>query len=147
MAEQCSRTFDEALLSGYLDGVLTQGDEQRVRLHLEDCGACRTTLEEMRGLRGTTLGTEFRLPSDEQWSERPRSRGSALSMRVGWLVVVVWLVGLLGYSAWSLITSDDPVWAKVLVFGGWTGFGLLLLGVLLDRLKVMQTDRYREVKK
>lgn len=44
-------------------------------------------------------------------------------------------------------TSDEPLVGKLVVFGGWTGFGLLFLGVLLDRLKAMKTDRYREVEK
>ena len=33
MPEPCGRAFDEALLSGYLDDALVQGDEQRVRVH------------------------------------------------------------------------------------------------------------------
>ena len=41
MPEPCGRTFDGALLSGFLDGALTQADEQRVRVHLEDCETCR----------------------------------------------------------------------------------------------------------
>ena len=52
-----------------------------------------------------------------------------------------------GYAAWEVWTSDEPLVGKLVVFGGWTGFGLLFLGVLLDRLKAMKTDRYREVEK
>lgn len=147
MSERCERSFDEALLSGYLDRALTQGDEQRVRVHLEDCGTCQTALDEMTRLRDTTLQTEFKLPADEQWLETPKSLGSALSFGLGWSVVVIWAVGLLGYAVWHLMMSDDPLIAKVLIFGGWTGFGLLLVGVILDRWKAMQTDRYREVRK
>ena len=36
MSEQCGCGFDPALLSGYLDGALTQADEQRVCILLED---------------------------------------------------------------------------------------------------------------
>ena len=64
MSERCERSFDEALLSGYLDRALTQGDEQRVRVHVEDCGTCRTALDEMARLRDATLQTEFKLPAD-----------------------------------------------------------------------------------
>ena len=58
--------------------------------------------------------------------ERPRSNAGRLSFGAGWIVLVV---------------------GKLILFGGWTGFGLLFLGVLLDRLKAMKTDRYREVEK
>lgn len=147
MAEPCGRSFDAALLSGWLDGALTQGDEQRVRIHLEDCECCRTQVERMRQLREVTMSTEFRVPPDDQWSERPRTAGSRLSLGTGWTIVIVWALALAGYGAWGLWTSDEGLVEKLLVFGGWTGFGLLFVGVLLDRLKVMKTDRYREVQK
>ncbi len=147
MPEACGRSFDAALLSGWLDGALTQADEQRVRIHLEDCTECRAQVERMRQLREVTMSTEFRVPPDDQWSERPRTAGSRLSLGTGWIIVVVWALALAGYAAWELWTSDEAPIEKLLVFGGWTGFGLLFIGVLLDRLKAMKTDRYREVQK
>ena len=93
------------------------------------------------------MSTEFDVPSEEQWSERPRSTASRMSLGAGWIIVVVWALALSGYAAWELWTSDEPPVGKLIVIGGWTGFGLLFLGVLLDRLKAMQTDRYREVEK
>ncbi len=147
MSETCGRSFDGALLSGWLDGALTQADEQRVRIHLEDCATCRAHVEQMRQWREVTMSTEFHVPPDDQWSERPRSAASRLSLGTGWLVVIVWALALATYGAWELWTSDETAVEKVLVFGGWTGFGLLLVGVLLDRLKAMKTDRYREVQK
>ena len=147
MPERCGRGFDEARLSGYVDRELTQGDEQSVRVHLEDCETCRAAIDEMTQLRGVTMSSEFDIATDDQWSEMPRTRGSGVAMSLGWSIVIVWLLALTGYVAWELVNSDEPLFAKVLVFGGWSGFGLLLLGVVLDRLKSMQTDRYREVKK
>ncbi len=147
MSERCGRNFDEALLSGYLDRGLTQLDEQRVRVHLEDCETCRAAVDEMKRLREVTMSTEFDVPTDDQWSEIPRSSASRFSLGAGWTIVVVYLVALAGYSAWQFATSDEPWVGKAIVFGGWAGFGLLLLGVGLDRLKAMKTDRYREVHK
>ncbi|MCY4659932.1 MAG: zf-HC2 domain-containing protein [Acidobacteria bacterium] len=147
MPEQCGRSFDAALLSGWLDGALTQADEQRVRIHLEDCGRCRIQVEQMQQLREVTMSTEFPVPPDDQWSERPRTAGSRLSIGTGWIVVIVWALSLGAYGAWELWTSDEALIEKLFVFGGWTGFGLLFIGVLLDRLKAMRTDRYREVQK
>ena len=37
--------------------------------------------------------------------------------------------------------------AKLIMFAGWTGFGFLLFGVLLDRLRTMKIDHYRKVEK
>ena len=145
--DRCGRNFDEALLSGFLDRTLTQADDQRVRVHLEDCVECRSTLDELTRLRESTMQTEFKVPSDVQWSEMPRSRTSRFSQRIGWTIVSAWLLGLAGFAAWQLVTSEEPLVAKVLIFSGWTGVSLLLLGIALDRLKAMKTDRYREVQK
>ena len=86
MADDCGRSFDESLLTGYLDGMLTQADEQRVRMHVEECGTCRTALDEMLQLREVTTNAEFQVPADDQWSEQARSRASGLSMGLGWTI-------------------------------------------------------------
>jgi anti-sigma factor RsiW len=142
---RCSRTFDDALLSGYVDQALTQADSQRVRLHLEDCDTCRATVDDLTNIRETTMQTSFDVPPADQWSEAPSSRASGLSRGLGWTIVSAWLLGLAGFAAWQLFTSEEPFFAKLLIFGGWTGVSLLLLGVALDRLKAMKTDPYREV--
>ena len=46
-----SMPFPEELLSGYLDGALTQQEEQRVRLHLERSPEARAMLEDLAALR------------------------------------------------------------------------------------------------
>ena len=66
MQANCDRKFDEALLTGYLDGALTQADDQRVRIHLEECADCRRLSDELRELRETTMTTRFELPADDQ---------------------------------------------------------------------------------
>ena len=48
MNHNCEDT--EALLSGYLDGELTQGDRQRVEVIMEDCQDCAQTFEDMKKL-------------------------------------------------------------------------------------------------
>ena len=49
MKHDCQET--ELLISGYLDGELTQSDRQRVDLILEDCIQCTETHQEMKKYR------------------------------------------------------------------------------------------------
>ena len=49
MKHDCRET--EPLISGYLDGELTQSDRQRVDLILEDCEQCSLVFAEMKKLR------------------------------------------------------------------------------------------------
>jgi anti-sigma factor RsiW len=147
MPERCTRTFDEALLSGYVDGELTQSDEQRVRLHIEDCAACRTLVEEVQHVREVTMSSQFKVPAGDQWSEAPRGGTSRLAFGLGWTFLIVWASIVGGYALWEFWTSDGPFIAKLLAFAPASGVALLFLSVLIDRLKAMRTDPYRRVQK
>jgi len=147
MPERCARTFDEALLSGYVDGELTQADEQLVRVHIEDCAACRTQVKEMQQLREVTMSSRFNVPAEDQWSEAPRGTASRLAFGLGWTFVIVWASIVGGYALWEFWRSDGPTGAKLLAFAPVSGAVLLFLSVLIDRLKAMRTDPYRRVQK
>lgn len=147
MSTNCGRNFDEALLTGYLDGILTQAEDQRVRLHLDDCAECRGLLDEMRETREATMTTRFELPSDDQWSEAPRGLASRLSFGLGWTLLLVWFVGMLGLVVGLIWQDQMPRGLKLLLFGGLIGGGLLLLSVVIDRLRVLPRDPYRRVEK
>lgn len=147
MSERCARTFDETLLSGYVDGELTQADEQRVRIHVEDCAACRREMEAMQQLREVTMSSQFKVPADNQWSEAPRGTGSRLAFGLGWTFLIVWASIVGSYALWEFWASGGPLGAKLLAFAPVSAGVLLFLSVLIDRLKSMRTDPYRRVQK
>lgn len=138
--------FDEALISGYVDGELTQGEAQRVRVHLEDCEACRAIAAGLTRLQEATMGSRFQVPQDLQWDESPRGRSSQLLRSAGLVIGLAWLISLFGYLIIELAGSDDVL--GVLLVGGFVlSAGLILASALLDRRLAQQTDRYRRVKK
>ena len=139
--------FGEELLSGYLDGALVQQDRQRVRVHLERSEEARELLGQLKEIREAAMETEFPENRDHQWSERPRGAVSSLSRGLGFLLFAAWTVALIGYSLWEMARSDEPLFAKLLVFGVVSGIALLLLSVLIDRLEVAKDDPYRGVDK
>jgi anti-sigma factor RsiW len=146
-AAACDRGFDESLLSGWVDGMLTQQERQLVALHLEGCAACRAELAELVALRDAARSTPFVVPADEQWSELPKTAGSRTVRLSGWALVVAWvsIVAIVGVV--ELVRSGAPVWQRLLVAGGVAGLALLLLSALLDRVHELATDRYRGVQK
>ena len=147
MPDPCGRTFDEALLSGYVDRVLTQGDEQRVRIHLDGCAVCRAVVSDTLAMREVTMSSSFDVPDDLQWSERPKGPASRFSFGLGWLLIALWGLGVLVRGAWAMRNAPWPSIEELIGFSAVLGIALLLLGVLLDRLRVRKTDRYREVQK
>lgn len=140
-------TFDEALLSGYVDGELTQAEEQKVRIFLEDDAAARAIVEDIRRLRQAARGTRFKLPPDTQWDERPRGPASAVLRRLGWVLLLGSGASVLGFGAWQLAVGPFAAFAKLIAFGTLFGLGSLFVSVLADRLRAAATDRYRRVEK
>ena len=147
MPDACGRTFDEAFLSGYLDQALVQGDEQHVRVHLEDCVSCRALLEELASVRDATMSSTFDIPRDDEWSEAPRSGASRLLRGLGWRLMTAWIVVMIGFGLRETWQDADNLFERLLLVGGVSGVSLLLISVFLDRRQAMKTDRYGEVRK
>jgi len=147
MSGPCAKGFPEELLSGYLDHELTQADEQRARLHLEDCPDCKAVLGDLQILREAAMTTNFSEPNPTEWGELPRGRASAAFRSLGWIVVVIWLAAVVGYAAWELATGPERLAVKLLTFGGISGVSLLLISVLIDRVRTARTDRYTGVER
>ena len=149
MVDTCSAPFEEALLSAYLDGELTQEESQPVRLHLDECASCRRLYEQMREIREATMTTPFRVIDDGQWDERPRSGLSRALRGVGWALILVWLGALAVTMARELAAEVGGMSLdQLLMIGGLAGGALLLfLSVLLDRLQTFKKDRYRRVER
>lgn len=70
-----------------------------------------------------------------------------MARRLGWVLVVVWILG----AGWLVIqgfVEGSAAWYEKALIGALFGGGLLLfLSVLLDRLKALRTDRYGGVEK
>jgi anti-sigma factor RsiW len=140
--------FDEALISGYLDGELTQGDAQRVRVHLEDCADCRRVAEDLRTMKEATMTSAFRVPEDTQWDETPRGAVSRILHGAGLLMLVAWVVGILVYIGWGIASDAVSVrFESVLGFALLLAFGLIVASALVDRMRTRKTDPYRKVRK
>lgn len=144
-------SFDETLLSGYLDKELTQGENQRVRIHLEDCAECTRTLQEIKRLRETTMTTGFNVRDDGQWSEAPRGAASRWLRNIGWIMTPVWVVALIGIVLWGMASETENLFSGLFWALFWALFWLIailfFLSALIDRLEARKTDRYRRVEK
>lgn len=140
--------FDEAMLSGYLDGELTQGDRQKVSLHLADCSECSGIVNDLRNLRETTMNTDFQVPEDTQWDETPRGTLSRVLHGSGWLIAGLWLIGMVAYVVWQTVTDSASIrFEGAIGVGLLLAFGLIVLSALIDRLKIRKNDPYRKVQK
>ncbi|HPR62587.1 MAG TPA: zf-HC2 domain-containing protein [Thermoanaerobaculia bacterium] len=145
MTNQCPKGFDEQLLSGYLDDELNQSRQQRVELHIQECEICRVTLEQLRTIREVAMKTQFETPSDDAWGELPRGLASRATRGFGWIFLILWFVIMVGFGLYQFLSGPEDLWLKMVTVGGLLGLVLLFLSVLIDRIRTMKSDRYREV--
>ena len=136
----------EELLSGYLDGELTQGDRQRVELHLESCPTCRQSYEELANLRQGVAELSFGEMSREQWSQIMNDLPVRASRGFGWLLYVSGLVIVTGYGAYEFAVDETvPALVKTGTAGVVLGALFLFFSVLRQRLIARKTDKYKDV--
>lgn len=147
MTRLCPSSFDETLITGYLDDELTQGDDQRVRIHMEDCEQCRRIHQGLKEMREATMTTQFIKEPDRQWNERPHGAASRTGFALGWIVAIVWMVTTCGYAGWQIWIDTGGWFEKTLIFGGLAAIALLFSSVVIDRLHTARTDPYRKVEK
>ena len=144
---KAGQDFNEELLSGYLDGTLVQQEEQRARLYLEGSAEARTLFNQMQEMREAAMSTSFVKAPDIQWSEKARGPVSRATRGLGFILMGVWAAGMLGFILWEIARGEGSLFEKLLVFGSFSAFGLLLISVLLDRIKSAKTDPYKGVEK
>jgi anti-sigma factor RsiW len=148
MNHNCEDT--EALLSGYLDGELTQADRQRVEVIMEDCQDCAQTLEDMQKLRGEIGEIEYEHMTEAERLKTAKDPVAEAGASIGQVLVIggfVIFYGTLVYFVLKgmLADEDTPLFMKIGLPAIFLGFGILLTSVIIDRIKASKTDPYKDV--
>lgn len=135
-----------ALLSGYLDGELTQQQRQRVAVHCGDCAQCRGDLEELRALRERISGARLSELGEDQWREDMNDTTVQLSRGIGWLLIIAGALVAGAYLLYHFIADTGLSFIeKFIFFGIYGGLAVLLFSVLRQRLIERKTDKYKDV--
>lgn len=143
-SEKVALPFDEELLSGYLDGSLSQRDHQRVRLFLEEDAASRQVYRELRAMRDAARTTHFSTVEETQWPELPQTKLSRFGRWFGFLLLGGWVL-LVSFLAMRFVLQN-ATWLDALLYGGVPGgLAALFASVLIDRWRELRSDRYRGV--
>jgi anti-sigma factor RsiW len=120
-----SRHVEREILSALIDGELTADERRMVHEHLQECAACRETVEEFTQIHGL-VGELPRLVAPESFVtevvERPRRRpaptriaSAALSGRRRWVALGA-AATVLGISLAGLFVSPPADEAPVSAF-------------------------------
>ena len=147
---KCNCEDIETLLSGYLDGELTQSDRQRVEVLMEDCEDCAKTFEEMKKLRGEISGIEYEYMTEADRLKAVKDPVAQTGASLGQILVIggfIFFYGSCIYLALKEMLSDPdtPILIKIGLPAIFLGFGVLLTSVIIDRIKASKTDPYKDV--
>jgi predicted anti-sigma-YlaC factor YlaD len=143
------RNVDEhvgELLSGFVDGELTQQERQLVTLHCENCAECRDNLDSLRELRERIAGAKLSEIGEDKWRETMNDSSVEITRGIGWLLFLAgWLV-IAGIGLVQFIFNDDiSIGIKLLLAAIYGGLALLFFSVLRQRLIERKTDKYKDV--
>jgi len=134
------------LLSGLVDGELTQQERQRVTLHCEQCEDCRNALSELRALRERIGNARLSETGEDKWRETMNEPVVNNTRSLGWLLFITGIVIAAGVGLGAFVVDPDvPVGMKLLLAAVYGGLALLLFSVLRQRLIERKTDKYKDV--
>ena len=135
-----------ALLSGYIDGELTQQQAQRVRLHCDGCPECAGQLEQLEELRREVGKTRLSPLGEDIWREHMKEPAVELTRGIGWILFILGALGLSGIAVYQFV-FDTGMATHIKVITGlvWLGLGVLLVSVLRQRLIERKSDKYKDV--
>ena len=134
------------LLSGFVDGELTQQERQRVRLHCEECDECRENLANLRALRERIGKAQLSEVGEDKWRETMNDSRVQTPRTIGWLLFIAGLLVIAGIVLVQLFFNDEiPLGAKLLMVAIYGGLATLLYSVLRQRLIERKTDKYKDV--
>ena len=133
----------QELLSGYVDGELTQQESQRVRLHLELCNDCTKLHDELVVMKENLGELSYPGADLKALEEIENDLVSSNGQWLGWGLLLLAFLILAGNGLYEIFTADDVPWSLRL---STTGFIVLFVIVLRQRLKSYKNDKYRKVK-
>ena len=143
--DSCQHT--EELLTGYLDGELTQQESQRVAVHIEQCEDCRETWRQLQQLQRAVQETRYPNLEQEKLETMMNDLTSKSLQGIAWFALSAGLAMIIAFAVYAFWVDTGMPWyhklAMSLIWGGGIG---LFVSVLRQRLIARKTDKYRRVK-
>ncbi len=136
----------DELLSGYIDGELTQQERQRVEVHCDECTQCRGSLTDLRALRSAVGQARLGELGEDKWREQMDDTTVKATRGIGWLLLIGGVLVISGIGLFQFITASSMSFGeKLLAASIYGGLAALFISVLRQRLIERKTDKYKDV--
>lgn len=134
------------LLTGFVDGELTQQQRQRVDLHCQQCEQCRENLASLLELRERIGEAHLSEVGEDKWRETMKDQTVQTSRGIGWILFIAGLLVIGAIALFDFISdSGMSILMKLTVAAIYGGLAVLLFSVLRQRLIERKTDKYKDV--
>ena len=135
-----------AMLSGYIDGELTQQERQRVEVHCDACSTCSQERDELMALRSDMGKLKLSTIGEDHWRENMNDVTVKTTRGIGWLLFGGGILAVAGFGLFAFIFSDHISTTEKLIAGAiYGGLAILFISVLRQRLIERKTDKYKDV--
>ena len=136
----------DELLSGYLDGELTQQQRQRVELHCADCEKCATSLAEIRALSESLGKARLSNINQSEWRELMDDTAVKTSLGIGWILLAGGLIAAFGLGVYEFVLNSSlGLVGKLAISAIYVGLFALFVSVVRQRWIERKTDKYKDV--
>jgi anti-sigma factor RsiW len=131
-------------LMRYLDGELPAARAREVEVALETDTELRREYILFRRMKSDLMdmGSDMRTPVTA-WDAVNRR----LTRPVGWILFLAGLAVWLVYAVYAFVTGPEALWEKLAAAAVLVGLGMLFLSVVIDRLRDLKTDPYKEIQR
>lgn len=140
------------LMMAALDGEISSEERHELDRVLETHSEIREEWEQMKRVKEVTSAMAFREPPEEVWGEYWTSVYNRTERGIGWLLLSLGSIVLLGYGGWKWVqsifqTEDLPLFLKVAILGVSFGLSVLVVSVIREKLFTKKHDPYKEVQR
>jgi anti-sigma factor RsiW len=131
-------------LMRYLDGELSRERAREVEAAMETSTELRRDYVVFRRMKSDlgAMGAEMRADGTVWTTVNQR-----LTRPAGWILFVVGAVVWATYGVYHYLMGGEALWAKLATGAVVVGLGMLLLSAIVDRVRDLRTDPYREIQR
>jgi ferric-dicitrate binding protein FerR (iron transport regulator) len=140
------------LMMAALDGELPPGERAELDRLLDKDAALREEWERLSKVKEVTGAMGYREPPEEVWEVFWVSVYNRAERGIGWVLISVGSLVLLGYATWhgimALLTDTElPAFVKIAIFATVLGGLILLFSVAREKWFVRRRDPYKEIQR
>jgi anti-sigma factor RsiW len=139
-------------VSAYLDEELEPAERRAFEKELARRPELLEEVEAMRNMKSVISGIKLKALPDAAYDDYRERTYNRLERRVGWILLSIGVIVLLGYGLYQLIVflvadAELAWWIRAAIGAACAGLAVLFVSVIRERLFVWKRDPYKEVKR